>query len=265
MKRFVKHSYIVFIITLLFMCVNNRTNVYGDELNIFDNSLKNQNSTECPKEVFLTFDDGPSVNNTRKILKILNDNNIKATFFVVGLKCEENPIILKELSDNGMSIGVHTYSHNYKKIYGSLESYMDDYEACKNTIQKITNKEPIHYIRFPGGSNNPMARKATLDSIKKTLNDKGIKYVDWNVCSGDADAHEVPVNKIKRNVKNQCQNKKIAVILMHDTYYKHFTVESLPEIITYLKNEGFVFRTFGDLSESEEKEMINIEIINKKQ
>ena len=109
-----------------------------------------------------------------------------------------------------------------------------------------------------------MTSKTNLNLIKKALNDKGIKYVDWNVCSGDADSHEVPVEKIKRNVKNQSQNKKFAVILMHDAYYKHFTVESLPEIITYLKDQGFVFRTFEDLTKAEEKEMIDLEVINKK-
>lgn len=264
MRRLSSFLYTAFIIILSLVYLNSRNNTYQNELNAFNNNFKNQNRMECPKEVFLTFDDGPSINNTRKILKILNNNNIKATFFVVGMKVEENPIILKELSDSGMSIGVHTYSHDYKKIYKNLESYMNDYEACKNSIKKITNKEPTNYTRLPAGSTNLMTSKTNLYLIKKTLNDKGIKYVDWNVCSGDADSHEVPVEKIKTNVKNQCQNKKIAVILMHDAYYKHFTVESLPEIITYLKGQGFVFRTFGDLTEAEEKEMIDIGIINKK-
>jgi peptidoglycan-N-acetylglucosamine deacetylase len=263
MRKFCSFSCNVLIITLLLMCLNCNSSVYAGKLNISNNKFKNKNIQEFPKEVFLTFDDGPCVNNTRKILKILNDNNIKATFFIVGMKADENPEALKELSNNGMCIGVHTYSHNYKKIYKSLDSYLNDYEACRNIIKTITNKEPVNYTRLPGGSTNLMTSKTNLNLIKKALNDKGIKYVDWNVCSGDADSHEVPVEKIKRNVKNQCQNKKIAVILMHDTYYKHFTVESLPEIVTYLKDQGFIFRTFGDLTEAEEKEMIDIRIINK--
>ncbi|APM40692.1 polysaccharide deacetylase family protein [Clostridium kluyveri] len=261
MKKFCGLRCGILIITILFICSNCSSVGYTDNLALSNN--KSKNIQECPKEVFLTFDDGPSVNNTGKILKILNDNNIKATFFVVGIKAEENPEALKELSNSGMCIGVHTYSHNYKKIYKSLDAYINDYEICKSTIKKITNKEPINYTRLPGGSTNLIISKTNLNLIKKTLNDKGIKYVDWNVCSGDADSHEVSVEKIKRNVKNQCQNKKIAVILMHDTYYKHFTVESLPEIIAYLKNQGFVFRTFGDLTEVEQKEMIDLEIINK--
>jgi peptidoglycan/xylan/chitin deacetylase (PgdA/CDA1 family) len=264
MRKVCGFSCNLLIITLLFTCFNYSSNVFADELNIFNSNFKNQNIQEYPKEAFLTFDDGPCVNNTKKILTILNDNNIKATFFIVGIKAEENPGALKELSTNGMCIGVHTYSHKYKEIYKNLDAYLNDYEACRNIIKTITNKEPVNYTRLPGGSTNLMTSKTNLNLIKKALNDKGIKYVDWNVCSGDADSHEVPVEKIKRNVKNQSQNKKFAVILMHDAYYKHFTVESLPEIITYLKDQGFVFRTFGDLTEVEEKEMIDLGIINKK-
>lgn len=262
MKKFCSLRCSALIVTLLFICSSYPTVVYADKLALSNNNSKN--IVECPKEAFLTFDDGPCMNNTKKILKILNDNNIKATFFIVGMKAEENPEALKELSNSGMSIGVHTYSHNYKKIYSNLNAYTKDYEACRNAIKKITDKEPINYTRLPGGSTNPLTSKSNLASIKKALNDKGIKYVDWNVCSGDADSHEVPVEKIKRNVKTQCKDKKMAVILMHDTYYKHFTVESLPEIIANLKAQGFTFRTFGDLSAAEEKKLIDLEIINKK-
>lgn len=214
------------------------------------------------KEVFLTFDDGPSPNNTRKILKILKDNNIKATFFVVGIKAEENPAALKELSDNGMSIGIHCYSHNYKTIYRNLLSYEEDYEKCKNSIKNITGKEPIPYVRLPGGSTNDFLSKSVLTAIKGKLCKDKINYVDWNVCSGDADSHVVPVEKIKNNIRTQCKDKKFAVVLMHDTYYKYFTVDSLPDIIKYLKSQGFVFRTFDDLTEGEKKELINLKIVN---
>lgn len=217
-----------------------------------------------PKEVYLTFDDGPSVNNTRKILKILNDNNVKATFFVVGIKSEENPEILKDISNNGMSIGIHTYSHDYKKVYKNLNSYLKDYENCKISINKITGKNPINCVRLPGGSTNRATSKDNLKHITSALNKLGVNYIDWNVCSGDADSHVVAIEKIKKNVMTQCKDKKFAVILMHDTYYKYFTVEALPDVIKYLKSEGFVFRTLEDLTEEEKNEMIKEGIMNKK-
>ncbi|MDD3225437.1 MAG: polysaccharide deacetylase [Clostridium sp.] len=251
----------VFAILFTFLLSNS---IYGYDLNKNNISFTNQKNSNAktPKKVFLTFDDGPSPNNTRKILKILKDNNVKATFFVVGIKAEENPDILKELSNNGMSIGIHCYSHNYKNLYRNLSSYENDYKKCETSIKKITGKNPIPYVRLPGGSTNSFLDKSVLISIKNSLNKNKIDYVDWNVCSGDADSHVVPVEKIKNNIKLQCQDKDIAVILMHDTYYKYFTVDSLPDVIKYLKNQGFVFRSFDNLTEYEKNEMINNKIMN---
>ena len=263
MRKFGNLINITFIV-LLFLCITDKTNIYGYELNSFnDNSLKSNNNPQYTKEVFLTFDDGPSPNNTRKILKILNDNNVKATFFVIGIKVEENPSILKELNNNDMSIGIHTYSHDYKNMYKYLSSYTNDYKKCENSIKKLIDKDPISYVRLPGGSDNLIADKSVLNSIKTTLKNEGINYVDWNVSSGDADSKEVPAMKIKNNIKTQCKNKRIAVVLMHDTYYKHFTVESLSETISYLKNQGFVFRTFDNLTKDEKQHMIDAGIMNR--
>lgn len=253
--------YTFFIFIIIYACLS--TTSYGKTNALTYTLLNKNNEVSYPKEVFLTFDDGPCINNTRKILKILKDNNVKASFFVVGIKSEENPEILKEISDSGMCIGVHTYSHNYKKVYGSLDSYLSDYNSCLNTITKITGKSPVPYTRLPGGSTNLVTSKSNLQSIKRILSEKNIRYVDWNVCAGDAESHVVPVEKIKNNVVTQCKDKNIAVILMHDTYYKYFTVNSLPYIINYLKSQGYVFRTFNDITPEEESEMIKLKVINK--
>jgi peptidoglycan/xylan/chitin deacetylase (PgdA/CDA1 family) len=244
-----------------FLCTSSYNSIINKNLNY--DSLVSKEQPLYPKEVFLTFDDGPCINNTQKILKILKDNNVKASFFIVGLKATENPKILKELSDSGMCVAIHTYSHNYKKIYKNLDAYLEDYNACADVIKKLTGKTPSSYIRLPGGSTNLVTSKSNLALIKKTLQEKGIKYVDWNVCSGDAESHVVAVDKIKNNTITQCKNKNLAVILMHDTYYKYFTVEALPDIIKYFKSEGYVFRTFDDISPAEEKEMIRLKIMNK--
>lgn len=228
------------------------------------NSNEVQDKAIHPKEVFLTFDDGPSENNTKEILKTLKDNNVRATFFIVGMKSEENPKMLKELSESGMSIGIHTYSHDYKIMYKSLEEYIKDFEKCRTVIKNVTGREPISYIRLPGGSDNLVTSKSNLESIKKTLNDNGLKYVDWNVCAGDAESTQVTVEKVKNNIISQCKDKNFAVVLMHDTYYKKFTAEALPEVIKYLQKEGFVFRTFDDLTPSEEDKMVKMGILNRK-
>ncbi|NMM64480.1 polysaccharide deacetylase [Clostridium sp. P21] len=272
MKRSTYSSICIF--TTIFMCLSIHSKTSEDILHTtYYNSPNNKTlgynyvnsdvQSLYPKEVFLTFDDGPCINNTHKILKILKDNNVKASFFVVGIKATENPEVLKEIHNSGMCIAVHTYSHDYKKIYKNLDAYLNDYDACCNVIQNLTGKTPSPYIRLPGGSTNLVTSKSNLNSIKNALNEKGIRYVDWNVCSGDAESHVVAVDKIKNNVMTQCKDKNFAVILMHDTYYKYFTVEALPDIINYLKNEGYVFRTFDDVTPAEESEMIKLKIINK--
>ncbi|EET85005.1 polysaccharide deacetylase [Clostridium carboxidivorans P7] len=136
----------IYVFTVIFLCLTVHSNVsenflYNSSYNSTDNKVSsssylNSNDPSLnPKEVFLTFDDGPCINNTRKILSILKDNNVKASFFIVGIKANENPQILKEISDSGMCVGVHTYSHDYKKIYRNLNTYLDDYDACYNVIK----------------------------------------------------------------------------------------------------------------------------------
>ncbi|AZV55625.1 polysaccharide deacetylase family protein [Clostridium sp. AWRP] len=254
------YLFVIACITLIckWNCV--KYNFAGERKNIV---LAKDNAPTYSKEVFLTFDDGPSVNNTTKILNILQQNGVKATFFIVGEKAKENPSILKQISDSGMSIGVHTYSHNYKEMYSSLDAYLEDFQVCKNIIKNITGKDSIIFVRLPGGSDNLAASVSNLNIIKKTLKGNGMKYVDWNVVSGDADKRFVPKDIIKQNVIDGCKDKKIAVVLMHDSYYKTSTVEALPDIISYLKKEGFAFRTFDGITLEEEFRMRDKGIINR--
>lgn len=214
------------------------------------------------REVFLTFDDGPSSNNTLKILNILNQNGIKATFFVTGKQAETYPAILKRVSDEGMCILPHTYSHEYK-IYKSIEAYMDDMVKCREVIKNITSNPPSLFVRMPGGSDNRITTKQNLQNIKSLLHEKGIRYVDWNVSAADTASTTVPVFTIRKNVINQCRHKKIAVVLMHDSYFKTTSVEALPDIIRFLKSQGYFFRTFQDLSPNEEITLKKYEVIDR--
>lgn len=222
---------------------------------------ENEDTTENVKKVFLTFDDGPCINNTLKILDILQQNNVKATFFVVGKKVAQYPEIVKKLSDAGMCIASHSYSHDYR-IYKSYLKYNEDLIMCNEVIRKITGKEPCRYVRLPGGSYNSIGNRMVMRNIKESIRENNFNYVDWNVCSGDAISDNVPSNKIRDEVVKQCKNKNLAVILMHDAYYKKSTVEALPYIVSYLKSEGFEFKTFNDITKEEEEKMIKDRIMN---
>lgn len=216
-----------------------------------------------PKEVFLTFDDGPSINNTLNIIDILNRNSVKATFFVIGEKAQTYPKIIKKMSDSGMCIAPHTYNHNYGEIYKNTVAYLKDMEKCNNVIKTLTNKSNFSYVRMPGGSDNLVSSAETLKEIKMSLKKKKIYYVDWNISSEDAIGPNIEAFKIKQNVMSQSMGKSMAVVLMHDSYYKKTTVDSLQEVISYFKKQGYVFRTFNDLTEAEKEKMIKKEVLNR--
>ena len=216
-----------------------------------------------PKEVFLTFDDGPSINNTLAIIDILNRNNVKATFFVIGQRAEMYPKIIKKMNASGMCIAPHTYTHNYSDIYKSTEAYLKDMEKCNNVIKTLTNKKNFSYVRMPGGSDNLVSDAETLKKIRMSLKKRNISYVDWNVSSEDALGQNIEALKIRQNVMSQSEGKSMPVVLMHDSYYKETTVDSLQEVISYFKKQGYVFRTFDDLTGEEKQKMIKKEVINR--
>lgn len=213
------------------------------------------------KEVFLTFDDGPSVN-TEKILKILKEKQVKASFFLVGSNVDKYPDLVKAEYNDGMALLNHSYSHDYS-MYKNTDTMIGDFDRTTDAIKNILGITPLPFIRFPGGSDNSYGGAEGMRNIRNRIHDKGITYVDWNVASGDADAVKIPADKIKNNVINQASGKTIAVVLMHDAAAKTTTVDALPDIIDNLKSKGFVFRTFKDLTPTEKNRMEKAGIINR--
>ncbi|MEW8957375.1 polysaccharide deacetylase family protein [Clostridium sp.] len=218
---------------------------------------------EEEKVVFLTFDDGPSRNNTPKILDILKENDVYGTFFVVGYKTENNPNLVKKLRDSGMCILPHSYSHNYKELYGSVDSFMKDLEKCTNAIEDVTGEKIPKIFRFPGGSDNRVSNLNTLKDIRATVKDKGYRYVDWNISSEDATAYKVARSKIVNSVVRESRGVGMCVVLMHDAEAKDTTVEALPQIIKNFKDKGYVFKTFDEATENDIKRMELGRIINR--
>lgn len=225
-------------------------------------SKKLKNNPLHKREVFLTFDDGPSRNNTPKIVQILKSNDIKGTFFIVGRNAEQNPDVIRLLHDSGMCIIAHSHTHNYS-IYKDTNKYLADLDKCNEVIRNITNREPLPFTRLPGGSDNTVGSRAEMEKIRKAIIDKEISYIDWNVTSTDAAEVTVAMSQIKESVISKCKYTNFAVILMHDSAVKTTTVEALPYIIKYLKEQGYVFRTFNDITVNEYNEMVKRRIINK--
>ena len=198
------------------------------------------------KIVYLTFDDGPSAN-TQKILEILERYNAKATFFVTGTNQNYNYLI-KEAHDKGHTIGLHTYSHDYKTVYSSVEAYFDDLTKVGNMVKDLIGHTP-QYIRFPGGSSNTVSRKYTpgiMTTLSKEVINRGYQYYDWNGDSTDASGNNVPVNKLIANATSSKSNN--INILFHDTSAKSTTVQALPAIIENYLARGYRFEAINDNS-----------------
>lgn len=178
------------------------------------------------RKVYLTFDDGPS-SNTDRILDILDEYGVKATFFVVGKEgyTEEYQRIVEE----GHTLGMHSYSHKYREIYESLDAYRTDLEKLHSFLYEVTG-EDCNIVRFPGGSSNTIS-KVDMKELIGYLAQEGITYFDWNVSSGDASSNYISASKIAENVLNNVWKYDSVVILMHDSAAKDTTVEALPMII----------------------------------
>lgn len=200
----------------------------GDTLNMYNDGKK---------RAYLTFDDGPSPDVTPRILEILKKNNIKGTFFIVGSMAQYYGNVLKEEKADGHVIANHTFSHNYKQIYSSVPNFICDVQKCDSAIYKQIG---IHtnILRFPGGALGQKF-KPYEEAAKKA----GYTYYNWDIYTGDADGNGIPVSQLISTFKEEYKGQKRLVVLMHDLETKETTVEVLPQIIDFLKQQGYEFDT----------------------
>ncbi len=189
--------------------------------------------------VYLTFDDGPS-DNTRQILKILDEYNVKATFFVIHSPKYES--VYKDIAKGGHTLALHSWSHDYAAIYKSEEAYFNDLNKLSDYVYSLTGVRS-KIIRFPGGSSNTTSRKhcrGIMTKLVGSVTEKGYSYFDWNVCNGDAEGKEhVAPDKLISRVKRETGAKSDVIVLMHDAAVKDTTVKALPGIIEYYQSRGY--------------------------
>jgi len=199
------------------------------------------------KIAYLTFDDGPSELVTNLILDVLREQNVKATFFVLGSNVNKYPDIVKRAYAEGHYIANHGYSHNYDKIYSSANSVLEEYNKTEKAIQNAIGVKEYssHLFRFPGGYSGS-SYKTVKRQAGKLLNKNNISYIDWNVLTGDAQGANTK-EKILKNVKKYSKDKNNIVLLMHDASSKILTYETLTEVINYLRSEGYTFDNFYNI------------------
>lgn len=229
--------------------INDLSNSYMEELSLQSLSANNnKNATlsvsveqayvqDGKKVAFLTFDDGPSRNITPQVLEILDDYNIKATFFVLGSLSEKNSDILVKIAESGHAIGIHTYSHKYKAIYSSTDNLINEVKKTDNVLKQILgNSFHTRLFRFPGGSFGDSKKH-----FKTALINEGYTFIDWNALNGDGESSVSTPQKLLERFKSTAGNKRHLVILMHDSASKKTTVQTLPQIIEYLNAQGYEF------------------------
>lgn len=185
--------------------------------------------TEEPvRRVYLTFDDGPS-SGTDEILDILAEYDVKATFFVVGKTGEWAEGAYRRIVEDGHTLGMHSYTHEYQQIYASLDAYSEDILTLQDYLYNITGYKSV-YVRFPGGSSNTVSRIDMREFIT-WLEEAGFTYYDWNISSQDASGVKLTPEQIVNNCLKGLDQKDNVIILMHDAASKHTTVEALPILI----------------------------------
>ena len=190
------------------------------------------------KVVYLTFDDGPGPY-TDKLLDILDRYNVKVTFFVTNGKPDYQNLIAKE-AQRGHTVAIHSASHDYARIYQSIDAYFDDLNEMNDIIIAQTGKS-ADIVRFPGGSSNTISRRycrGIMSQLVCAVQEHGFRYCDWNVSSGDAGA-TTSTSQVVNNVIDGIKSNNVSIVLQHDI--KNFSVDAVEQIIEWGLSEGYTF------------------------
>lgn len=191
--------------------------------------------------IYLTFDDGPSATITPKLLELLKEKDVKATFFIINHSSNLDYLIKQEY-ENGHTVALHSMTHNYPTIYSSVDAYFSDLQQISDKVKTITGEE-VKIIRFPGGSSNLVSRhysKGIMTDLTKEVLNRGYHYFDWNIDSDDAGSARTSTD-VYNNVVNNLSKNRANIVLMHDFENNYKTLNALSDIIDYGKANGYEF------------------------
>lgn len=223
-----------------------------DEIPFINNKEQVIYRTQSDKEaypdyqrIYLTFDDGPGIY-TNEILDVLDEYNAKATFFVVEKDGYDD--VLQRIVYDGNTLGIHSATHVYSDIYSSPEKFEIDVDSVYNFTSEVVGEAPKFY-RFPGGSSNTIYR-GDKQNLIEILDNKGLKYYDWNVSGNDAVIGGLSKDQIANNVIKGIGNKEDAFVLLHDASDKGSTADALRIILdTYKNKENVIFLPITEYTE----------------
>lgn len=197
------------------------------------------------KTVYFTFDDGPSAV-TEELLDVLKEEDIKATFFVIGPSGDKTDERLFRIYAEGHSVGLHTMSHDYDRIYACTENFIRDLEYEQSWVYSVTGEE-VKIFRFPGGSDNSTVDKWIMEDIKEKTAEKGFIWYDWNADAKDSLGTLLSPQEIAENVLS---SEAVAaggdvIVLMHDSSTRKTAPEALKILIEEFRSRGYGFGKLG--------------------
>lgn len=192
------------------------------------------------KVIYLTFDDGPAGNVTVDILDILKEENVNATFFLIGDQIKGQEAILQRMCNEGHSLGLHSMTHKKGYLYCSNDHFLQEMLETQALIESTVNIKS-NILRFPFGCNNNSYK--ITESMVNLLHENNLKIYDWNVDSGDGANPNSDPSKL---IKNSKSDKHNIILLMHCAYMSKNTVKALPSIIKYYKDKGYEFKTINE-------------------
>lgn len=217
-------------------------------------------STDAPvdpsKVIYLTFDDGPHKENTEKVLAILREYKIKATFFTVGAWVKTYPEIVKKVHDEGHLIGCHSYTHEYVPLYKSADTVIAEIKKWESAVEKAIGSVPESKVfRFPGGTTcTALKDNAAYPAILKALEERGYRPFDWTAANNDKwlagmKEGQTVADYFMYSLKatlSWVKDGEPRIVLMHDTSTD--TMENLRAMLDYLIGEGYTFDTLDHYS-----------------
>lgn len=192
------------------------------------------------KIIYMSFDDGPSYKITNQILDILNEKQVKATFFLIGYKVQDRSEIVKRIYEEGHGIGLHSYSHKTKQLYKNQDAFIDEMKMTEDEIYKVIGVRP-KIIRFPGGSTGHLNSE-----LHEKLHKEGYKVFDWNARISDGFVPSKSPDVLYKEAVKTGSKWNTVFLLMHCCETDKNTVKALPRIIDYYKEKGYEFRVINE-------------------
>ncbi|WP_394232057.1 polysaccharide deacetylase family protein [Niallia oryzisoli] len=185
---------------------------------------------QLEKAIFLTFDDGPT-NVTQELLDILEDYQMRATFFMIGPNIKEYPEVVKRMQKDGFALGLHGITHDVKKIYSNESAPTKEMIENQGILEDVTGIR-TELIRLPYGSFPYLS-----EAMRYVLDQNNFKVWDWNVDSFDWKyRNEQYVQQTISGIQSMEQSGVSPVVLLHDT---NETIKYLPKLLSYIKEQGY--------------------------